>query len=159
MENSPPDTDLCASTGEKMNEQEIDALMAGQEDENGSVHYEGKIKPDSIPLSSFYFLDFQEWKESKDLNFFPQLSSSTSCLCKRPTAGWSEETVARLQTAPQCSGHLHCFKDQPRKDKDYVQGMLKQTRLCFFFFFVYFVFLSILSLTLLSRDIAITSPL
>lgn len=24
-----------------MNEQEIDALMAGQEDENGSVHYEG----------------------------------------------------------------------------------------------------------------------
>lgn len=32
----------CASTGEKMTETEIDALMAGQEDENGSVHYEGK---------------------------------------------------------------------------------------------------------------------
>lgn len=28
-------------TGEKMSEPEIDALMAGQEDENGSVHYEG----------------------------------------------------------------------------------------------------------------------
>lgn len=35
-------TEPCASTGEKMNETEIDALMAGQEDENGSVHYEGK---------------------------------------------------------------------------------------------------------------------
>lgn len=28
--------------GEKMNEAEIDALMAGQEDENGCVNYEGK---------------------------------------------------------------------------------------------------------------------
>lgn len=28
-----------------MNEQEIDALMAGQEDENGSVHYEGERLP------------------------------------------------------------------------------------------------------------------
>lgn len=26
-----------------MTEPEIDALMAGQEDENGSVHYEGKL--------------------------------------------------------------------------------------------------------------------
>lgn len=68
---------------------------------------------------------------------FLQLSSSTSCLCKRPAV---EETVAHLQTAQRCSGHLHCVKDQPRKDKDYVQGMLKQTHLvvlfCFSFHFV-----------------------
>uniref|UniRef100_A0A669EYH8 Myosin, light polypeptide 3, skeletal muscle n=1 Tax=Oreochromis niloticus TaxID=8128 RepID=A0A669EYH8_ORENI len=31
---------VLSTLGEKMNEQEIDALMAGQEDENGSVHYE-----------------------------------------------------------------------------------------------------------------------
>lgn len=37
------DMDPYASTGEKMSEPEIDALMAGQEDENGSVHYEGKL--------------------------------------------------------------------------------------------------------------------
>lgn len=30
-----------APTGEKMTEPEIDSLMQGQEDENGSVHYEG----------------------------------------------------------------------------------------------------------------------
>lgn len=30
-----------ALTGEKMSEPEIDSLMQGQEDENGSVHYEG----------------------------------------------------------------------------------------------------------------------
>lgn len=42
MEMVVPDMDLCATAGEKMNETEIDALMAGQEDENGSVHYEGK---------------------------------------------------------------------------------------------------------------------
>lgn len=41
--------DLCATAGEKMNETEIDALMAGQEDENGSVHYEGKLLFPSIP--------------------------------------------------------------------------------------------------------------
>lgn len=34
--------DTCESTGEKMTEAEIDALMQGQEDENGSVHYEGE---------------------------------------------------------------------------------------------------------------------
>lgn len=33
---------LPPPTGEKMNEAEIDALMAGQEDENGCVNYEGK---------------------------------------------------------------------------------------------------------------------
>lgn len=33
---------LPPSAGEKMNEAEIDALMAGQEDENGCVNYEGK---------------------------------------------------------------------------------------------------------------------
>lgn len=32
-----------ASAGEKMTEPEIDALMTGQEDENGSVHYEGNF--------------------------------------------------------------------------------------------------------------------
>lgn len=30
-----------------MSEPEIEALMAGQEDENGSVHYEGKYPPPS----------------------------------------------------------------------------------------------------------------
>lgn len=34
--------DPLGSAGEKMSEPEIEALMAGQEDENGSVHYEGK---------------------------------------------------------------------------------------------------------------------
>jgi len=28
-------------SGEKMTEPEIDSLMQGQEDENGSIHYEG----------------------------------------------------------------------------------------------------------------------
>ncbi len=32
---------FMAPTGEKMNESEIDSLMLGQEDENGSLHYEG----------------------------------------------------------------------------------------------------------------------
>lgn len=31
--------------GEKMNEQEVDALMQGQEDENGCVNYEGLYWP------------------------------------------------------------------------------------------------------------------
>lgn len=35
---------LSFPTGEKMNEAEIDALMQGQEDENGSVNYEGQLK-------------------------------------------------------------------------------------------------------------------
>lgn len=36
--------DPLGSAGEKMSEPEIEALMAGQEDENGSVHYEGKYQ-------------------------------------------------------------------------------------------------------------------
>lgn len=48
--------DLCASTGEKMTEPEIDALMTGQEDENGSVHYEGKLRLPGIP--SLVMFDF-----------------------------------------------------------------------------------------------------
>lgn len=76
--------DRCASTGEKMTEPEIDALMAGQEDENGSVHYEGKTGLQTIPLPFFFF--FLNFQEAKYLNFFLQLSSSTSCLCKRPAA-------------------------------------------------------------------------
>lgn len=46
-----------------MTEPEIDALMAGQEDENGSVHYEGKLQLHRIPplslslsLSIYYYL-------------------------------------------------------------------------------------------------------
>uniref|UniRef100_A0A3Q1HFX3 Myosin, light polypeptide 3, skeletal muscle n=1 Tax=Acanthochromis polyacanthus TaxID=80966 RepID=A0A3Q1HFX3_9TELE len=35
---------VLSTLGEKMNETEIDALMAGQEDENGSVHYEAFVK-------------------------------------------------------------------------------------------------------------------
>ncbi|XP_068575976.1 myosin, light polypeptide 3, skeletal muscle [Cebidichthys violaceus] len=35
---------VLATLGEKMNEMEIEALMAGQEDENGSVHYEAFVK-------------------------------------------------------------------------------------------------------------------
>ncbi|MEQ2177153.1 hypothetical protein GOODEAATRI_000891 [Goodea atripinnis] len=35
---------VLATLGEKMNETEIEALMAGQEDENGSVHYEAFVK-------------------------------------------------------------------------------------------------------------------
>nr|XP_020470926.1 myosin light chain 1/3, skeletal muscle isoform isoform X2 [Monopterus albus] len=34
---------LC-TLGEKLNEQEIDSLMAGQEDDNGQVHYEAFVK-------------------------------------------------------------------------------------------------------------------
>uniref|UniRef100_A0A7N6AIK8 EF-hand domain-containing protein n=1 Tax=Anabas testudineus TaxID=64144 RepID=A0A7N6AIK8_ANATE len=35
---------VLSTLGEKMSEPEIDALMAGQEDENGSVHYEAFVK-------------------------------------------------------------------------------------------------------------------
>lgn len=40
-----------ALTGEKMSEPEIDSLMQGQEDENGSVHYEGMFR---LNPSSFF---------------------------------------------------------------------------------------------------------
>lgn len=59
--------DPCASTGEKMTEPEIDALMTGQEDENGSVHYEGKL----WFLSIFFFLNYYY---SKDFNMWIFLS-------------------------------------------------------------------------------------
>lgn len=41
-----------------MSEPEIDALMAGQEDENGSVHYEGEhtFSPSSSSSHFFSFL-------------------------------------------------------------------------------------------------------
>ncbi|KAK2908541.1 hypothetical protein Q8A67_004378 [Cirrhinus molitorella] len=35
---------VLSTLGEKMNETEIDSLMQGQEDENGSVHYEAFVK-------------------------------------------------------------------------------------------------------------------
>ncbi|KAM4602194.1 myosin, light polypeptide 3, skeletal muscle [Polymixia lowei] len=35
---------VLSTLGEKMTEPEIEALMAGQEDENGSVHYEAFVK-------------------------------------------------------------------------------------------------------------------
>jgi len=35
---------VLSTLGEKMSEKEIDELMAGQEDENGSVHYEAFVK-------------------------------------------------------------------------------------------------------------------
>uniref|UniRef100_A0A8C2XNQ8 Myosin, light polypeptide 3, skeletal muscle n=1 Tax=Cyclopterus lumpus TaxID=8103 RepID=A0A8C2XNQ8_CYCLU len=35
---------VLSTLGEKMNELEIEALMTGQEDENGSVHYEAFVK-------------------------------------------------------------------------------------------------------------------
>lgn len=35
---------VLSTLGEKMNETEIEALMTGQEDENGSVHYEAFVK-------------------------------------------------------------------------------------------------------------------
>lgn len=80
---------LPPPTGEKMNEAEIDALMAGQEDENGCVNYEGK-PPHShaFPL----LLNAAFFSSSSSLFFspssvlcpvlLPQPLSSTSCLCK-----------------------------------------------------------------------------
>ncbi|CAB1449488.1 unnamed protein product [Pleuronectes platessa] len=35
---------VLSTLGEKMSEDEIESLMAGQEDENGSVHYEAFVK-------------------------------------------------------------------------------------------------------------------
>lgn len=39
-----PGCPLPPPTGEKMTEIEIDALMTGQEDENGCVNYEGELQ-------------------------------------------------------------------------------------------------------------------
>lgn len=50
-----------------MSEPEIDALMTGQEDENGSVHYEGKLRFLSIFVKNYYY--------SKDFNMWIFLSS------------------------------------------------------------------------------------
>ncbi|MEQ2243329.1 hypothetical protein ILYODFUR_005958 [Ilyodon furcidens] len=44
---------VLATLGEKMNETEIEALMAGQEDENGSVHYEAFVKHILSDIASF----------------------------------------------------------------------------------------------------------
>uniref|UniRef100_A0A8C5I0V3 Myosin light chain 1, skeletal muscle isoform n=1 Tax=Gouania willdenowi TaxID=441366 RepID=A0A8C5I0V3_GOUWI len=44
---------VLSTLGEKMNEAEIDALMAGQEDENGCINYEGFIYSDN-----FFFQEF-----------------------------------------------------------------------------------------------------
>lgn len=46
---------LAPPAGEKMNEAEIDALMAGQEDENGCVNYEGKPALSQFPASDGSF--------------------------------------------------------------------------------------------------------
>ena len=55
---------LLISTGEKMKEAEIDALMQGQEDDNGAINYEGKsstiflladFQTFYMPLTSVYF--------------------------------------------------------------------------------------------------------
>lgn len=35
---------FASLVGEKLNEAEIDALMAGQEDENGCINYEGETR-------------------------------------------------------------------------------------------------------------------
>uniref|UniRef100_A0A672LXS7 Calmodulin n=1 Tax=Sinocyclocheilus grahami TaxID=75366 RepID=A0A672LXS7_SINGR len=42
---------VLSTLGEKMSEPEIESLMQGQEDENGSVHYEGMLR---LNPSSFF---------------------------------------------------------------------------------------------------------
>lgn len=50
-----------------MSEPEIEALMAGQEDENGSVHYEGESR---LPSRAFLF-----YSQSKPAHMDSPLSS------------------------------------------------------------------------------------
>lgn len=143
--------DHCASTGEKMSEPEIDALMAGQEDENGSVHYEGKTGLQTIPLPFFFWI-------SRKLNI---LTSSCSfrqahhvCVrgqqrecwrnCSSPTDSPTVFVTSTLLKRPTTERQGLCTRDVEARP---------------FFRFVYFVFFSISSLTVLSWDIAITSPL
>ena len=145
------DTDPRTSTGEKMTEAEIDALMAGQEDENGSVHYEGKLQLHCIPPLSLSVFQFNT--TSKILTFGSvslQLSSSTSCLCKRPAAGVLKNSRTVFRTSTLSS------KTNQGKTRTMYKGCWSKPILLF-----YFVFLSISSQkpSSLSRDATITSTL
>lgn len=73
---------LAPPTGEKMNEAEIDALMAGQEDENGCVNYEGKPLHSHFPVLSWSLLVITGFFFSLCPALLLQPLSSTSCLCK-----------------------------------------------------------------------------
>ena len=45
---------LCISTGEKLTDDEVDALLTGIEDSQGQVNYEGMRCPHSLPPSSLF---------------------------------------------------------------------------------------------------------
>lgn len=124
---------LPPPTGEKMNEAEIDALMAGQEDENGCVNYEGKP-----PHSHAFTLLLNAAFSSSSLFFFPPPLSSvlSSCcsLCQAHHVRVRTLTTAHVQT-PWCRDIHSLFPVPPKEAGEQKKRTMRYQFLKPIFFF------------------------
>lgn len=114
-----------------MNEAEIDALMAGQEDENGCVNYEGK------PPHSHGFLCFS-MEPFRPHWFFPPPSVLSSCcsFCQAHHVCVRTPTIAHVQT-PWCRDIHSLFPEPPKEAGEQKRTMRYQflnPSILFFFF-------------------------